>query len=146
MNFAAGGDMFHHVRDSFVFELPFHVNVPIDPSHHFTKFMLLQLIIVLVGFFIFRGLGQRVATGKPVEGRWWNFWEMLCVFLRDEVVRPTIGTGHHDHGDDHGQGHDDHHHEEEHDGPGHPADKYLPLILSCFFYVLFCNLIGAFPV
>jgi F-type H+-transporting ATPase subunit a len=28
---------------------------------------------------------------------------------------------------------------------GHPADKYLPFVWSCFFYILFCNLLGAVP-
>ena len=28
---------------------------------------------------------------------------------------------------------------------GHPADKYLPYVWTCFFYVLICNLLGAFP-
>jgi F-type H+-transporting ATPase subunit a len=77
---------------------------------------------------------------------------MLALFIRDEVVRPTIGDGHHD--DDHGDGHG---HDDEQaaggDGEsahavalgGHPADKYLPFIWSCFFYVLFCNLLGAIP-
>lgn len=27
----------------------------------------------------------------------------------------------------------------------HPADKYLPYVWTCFFYVLFCNLLGALP-
>ena len=28
---------------------------------------------------------------------------------------------------------------------GHPADRYLPFIWTCFFYILFCNLLGAIP-
>ncbi|MBL8850472.1 MAG: F0F1 ATP synthase subunit A, partial [Planctomycetaceae bacterium] len=28
---------------------------------------------------------------------------------------------------------------------GHPADKYLPFVWSCFFYILICNLLGAVP-
>ncbi|HUG91468.1 MAG TPA: F0F1 ATP synthase subunit A, partial [Planctomycetaceae bacterium] len=28
---------------------------------------------------------------------------------------------------------------------GHPADKYLPFIWSCFFYILICNILGAIP-
>lgn len=27
----------------------------------------------------------------------------------------------------------------------HPADKYLPYVWSVFFYILFCNLLGAIP-
>src|SRR5262249_54252053 len=28
---------------------------------------------------------------------------------------------------------------------GHPADKYLPYICSTFFFILFCNVLGAIP-
>ncbi|MFM8223639.1 MAG: F0F1 ATP synthase subunit A, partial [Planctomycetaceae bacterium] len=87
--------------------------------------------------------------------------------------RPTFGTGH-DHGhDDHGHGdhgHDSHghavaqhaHQDAYHGDPahhgapghaggsalaaiGHPADQYLPFIWSIFFFILFCNLLGAVP-
>ena len=29
--------------------------------------------------------------------------------------------------------------------PGHPADQFLPFIWSVFFFILFCNLLGAVP-
>jgi F-type H+-transporting ATPase subunit a len=111
----------------------------------------------LLVFLIFRGLAKRVAGGKPAHGIWWNFWEMLALYIRDEVVRPSIGVPHHD---DHGGGHHGVHAETSvvhGHGPsghiggaaavevGHPADKYLPFIWSVFFYILFCNLLGAVP-
>jgi len=57
-------------------------------------------------------------------------------------VRPTIGDGHH--GDDHGDGHGG---DSAHAAAlgSHPADKYLPFIWTSFFFVLFCNLLGAVP-
>ncbi len=134
---AAGhSDTFHHVRDFPHFELPwgFHLEIPSIFGFQISKFMLLQLVAVTIIFFIFRGLAKRAAGGQVVTGRWWNFWESLVIFMRDEVVRPTIGVGH---DDDHG------HHEEQ--KVGHPADKYLPFVLSCFFYVLICNLLGMLP-
>lgn len=125
-----------------------------------TKFMVLQFVVVLLCLVIFRGLAIRIRTGQPAAGRFWNFWEALALFIRDEVVRPTIG----DHAPRH---HEDHHGNVEIDGHGghlvdshghplvasaghdislvHPADKYLPFIWSCFFYVLLCNLLGAVP-
>ncbi len=133
-------DTFHHVRDFPYFELP--LGIRVDLPFGLTKFMVLQVVAGLVVLLIFRGLAKRAQSGQPVKGRWWNFWEVLALFIRDEVVRPTIGTGHHhdDHSDDHGHG--DHHAAET---GGHPADKYLPFIWSCFFYVLICNLLGAIP-
>jgi F-type H+-transporting ATPase subunit a len=167
----AAGDHYdpaHHVQDAVALELPFGIHIPVNwidtPAFTLTKFMLLQLVAFGLALWIFRGLAQRAATGKPIRGRWWNFWESIVLYLRDEVVRPTIGDEHHDehghdeqHADGHGGAghahHDGHGHGEVHVTPGgaiavdvtHPADKYLPFVLSCFFYVLFCNLLGAFP-
>jgi F-type H+-transporting ATPase subunit a len=47
-----------------------------------------------------------------------NFFETIAVFLRDEVALPIMG--------DHGR-------------------KYLPFLLTIFFFILFCNLIGLVP-
>lgn len=180
---AAGhSDTFHHVRDFPYFELPFGntIDLPTIPlpggyDLHITKFMILQVVAGLLTLWIFMGLAKRVRNGEPVTGGWWNFWEMLALFIRDEVVRPTLGSGHehgeHGHGDDHSHGHGhDHAHSQSpspaesdvgagaghavayaaHGGAldaaaGHPADEFLPYIWSCFFYVLFCNLLGAVP-
>ncbi|MCA9114948.1 MAG: F0F1 ATP synthase subunit A [Planctomycetaceae bacterium] len=204
-------DVFHHVRDADVFELPKFMGGELHlPMLEFlpsptkmllaaqghlpegesimglqvTRFMVLQVVAAVLVLLIARGLAIRVSGGQPVRGRWWNFWETLALFIRDEVVRPTIGTGHHDHDhseehhhDSHGDGlgHDadlpagDHGHHSAGDTSGaagmpsahagesvalggaaalqvgHPADRYLPYVWSCFFYVLFCNLLGAFP-
>ncbi len=133
-------DVFHHVRDAHAIELPQFLGGELPLPFGLTKFMLLQVIAGLLTLWIFRGLAARVEGGKPTTGRWWHFWEMLALFIRDHVVRPTIGDGHH--------GHDDHHEGDDHAvkaHAGHPADKYLPFVWTCFFYVLFCNLLGAFP-
>ncbi|MEZ5942334.1 MAG: F0F1 ATP synthase subunit A [Planctomycetaceae bacterium] len=158
---------FHHVYDFYNLELPFGIEVPLPyiggdslQSSEFalSKFMMLQVLAFLIALWIFRGVAARVRGGRPVNGWFWNFWEMLALYIRDEVVRPVIGDPHaHGHGD-HGHGdhgHGDHDHEDHesssfelHHGPaisGHPADKYLPFIWSCFFYILFCNLLGAVP-
>ena len=44
---------------------------------------------------------------------------MMVLFMRNEVVRPAIGR--------------------------HDADRYLPLILTLFFFILVCNLLGLVP-
>ncbi|APZ91897.1 F0F1 ATP synthase subunit A [Fuerstiella marisgermanici] len=149
----SANDNFHHVRDFSYFELPrgMHIDLPQIGSFQITKFMVLQVIAALLVLVIFRGLSKRIGNGQPVAGRFWNFWEMLALFIRDEVVRPTIGDEHHDHGDEH-----DFHGPGTHDhgmtdaavkaaDTAHPADQYLPFIWSCFFYVLICNLLGAIP-
>ena len=112
------------------------IHLPEILGFQIMKFMALQLVAAVIVFLIFRGLARRMESGQPVTGRFWNFWEAIALFIRDEVVRPTIGDHHHDH-DGHGASHEP--------SVGHPADQYLPFIWSCFFYVLMCNLLGAIP-
>ncbi|MCA9036483.1 MAG: F0F1 ATP synthase subunit A [Planctomycetaceae bacterium] len=145
------GDPFHHVRDSGSLELPggWHPSLEEFFRYPLTKFMLLQVVAAVLVMFIFTGLARRIRSGQPAKGRFWNFWESIALFLRDEVVRPTIGDHSHDHDNGHGL-HGEHGHEVVGHQPalpvaGHPADKYLPFIWSCFFYILFCNLLGAVP-
>ena len=157
----AGGsepDYFHHVRDFPFFEVlqGQHIPLPKILGFQITKFMVLQVLAGLLTLFVFRGLTKRVQSGKPVRGAFWNFWESVALFVRDAVVRPTVGEGHH---------HDDHGDHSDHETSGHtaagsaaitpsgavlvdashPADRYLPFIWTCFFYILFCNLLGAIP-
>lgn len=162
-------DPFHHVRDTQTWELPGFVLQFLGRTTHptlplfLTKYMVLQVLAAVLVYLLFRGLAKRIQGGKPAKGIWWNFWEMLALFVRDEVVRPSIGIPHHDHGhDDHAHdahGHSDHSHAGEHPPlvaahavsghvpveVGHPADKYLPYVWSVFFFILFCNLLGAIP-
>jgi F-type H+-transporting ATPase subunit a len=151
-------DIFHHVRDFPYFHLPLdtHLRLPgFDIfGHHFqlTKFMVLQVVSGLFVLFVFKGLARRISSGQAARGGWWNFWETLALYVRDNVVRPTIGDGeHHGHAEDR-HAEDDHGvHDHSlapaaaHHDSSHPADRYLPFVWSCFFYVLVCNLIGAFP-
>ncbi|HLJ12774.1 MAG TPA: F0F1 ATP synthase subunit A [Planctomycetaceae bacterium] len=141
---AHSDDVFHHVRDNTVFEVPQFLggewSIPQPFGGHFpiTKFMILEIIAAILVFVIFRTLAAKAASGEPVRGRFWNFWEAIAVFLRDDLVRPTIGESH-DHHDSAG-GHSTHVPK-----AGHPADKYLPFIWSAFFFILFCNILGAIP-
>lgn len=167
------GDPFHHVRDGQIWEVPRFIHDWLGREAHFvlpyglTKYMVLQIVAVVIVFLIFRGLSRRIAGGKPAQGMWWNFWETLALFVRDEVVRPAIGIPHHldphhsHHGDQgHGAAHaaDAHGHSAAHSHTdshghselpavtvGHPADRYLPFVWSVFFYILICNLLGAIP-
>ena len=98
-------EIFHHVYDHNRFELPFGIEVPLPPpilGVQITKFMVLQLVAAGLTIWIFRGLAARIKNGRTVNGWWWNFWEMLALYIRDEVERPIIGDPHH---------HDEHVHE-----------------------------------
>lgn len=47
-----------------------------------------------------------------------NFWELFIVFVRDEIAMPTIGKG---------------------------FEKFLPYLLTAFFFILFGNFLGLIP-
>jgi len=135
-----------HVNAAVEFHLPagLHLHLPEIFGFQISKFMVLQVIAAVFLFFVFRGLARRMSSGEPVKGRFWNFWEAIALFVRDEVVRPTIGDDHHEHGEgSHDDGLASHAAPAAHGS--HPADQYLPFIWSCFFYILICNLLGAIP-
>lgn len=110
-----------HVVDATYFHLPFgtHIELPEVLGLQLTKFMVLELVAALLMVMIFVPLARRIATGERPRGIFWNLFEAMLVFLRDEVTRPAIGR--------------------------HDADRYLPYIWSIFFFVLFCNLLGLVP-
>jgi F-type H+-transporting ATPase subunit a len=119
-------ELMAHVQDSEAFHLPFGwvVDVPqpllaIGIPVRMTKFMLLELVAAVLMLLVFLPLARRIATGRRPRGRFWNFFETIIVFVRDEVARPAIGR--------------------------HDADRFLPFLWTVFFFILFCNLLGLLP-
>jgi F-type H+-transporting ATPase subunit a len=84
-----------------------------------TKFMVLELAAAILMLAIFIPLARKIAGGRPPKGRFWNAFEMILLFVRDEMARPAIGR--------------------------HDADRFLPFLWNVFFFVLFCNLLGLLP-
>jgi F-type H+-transporting ATPase subunit a len=92
-------------------------------------------------------LAQKVRTGEPVRGPLWNMLEAILLYVRDEVVRPNIHSGH-DHDHHFASEKEEHAHEAEeaHRDPQHYlADRYVPLMWTVFLFVLTCNLLGMIP-
>lgn len=173
---AAGQDIFHHVRDAGKFELPGGVEFALPAFDLFgyrfqiTKFMVLEVVAGLLVLWVFAGLARQIRRGEPAKGRWWNFWETILLYIRDNMVRPTIGEDHHEDGPGGESVPQDHRHDtprhathadfieggeniryddspriHAHPAVGHPADKYLPYVWTVFFFVLIVNLLGAIP-
>jgi len=84
-----------------------------------TKFMVLEVVAALLMLIIFIPMAIKFSSGKPPKGRFWNLMEAMVLFVRDEMVRPAIG--------------------------GKQADRFVPFILTLFFFILFCNLLGMIP-
>ncbi|REK19070.1 MAG: ATP synthase F0 subunit A [Planctomycetota bacterium] len=90
---------------------------PLDAK--ITKFMVLEVVAAVIMIVFFTALAQRLKKSTAPKGRLTNLLESMVVFIRDEVARPAIG--HHD------------------------AEKFLPFLLTIFFFVLTCNLLGLLP-
>src|SRR5438105_15596698 len=83
-----------------------------------TKFMVLELIAAGLALAIFIPLCRRASRGTLPRGPFWNAFESLLTFIRDDVAKPTIG---------------------------HHADRYVPFLWTLFIFILFMNLLGMFP-
>src|SRR2546427_487270 len=54
-----------------------------------TKFMVLELLAAALIVAIYVPLARRAARGDAPTGPWWNAWEGLLTFIRDQVAKPT---------------------------------------------------------
>jgi len=77
--------------------------------------MLLAAGLILV---IFIPLARRAQSGEPVRGGFWNAFEAVLTFIREQVAKPYIG---------------------------HDADRFVPFLWTLFLFILFCNLLGMIP-
>ena len=81
--------------------------------------MVLELVAGGLMLAIFLTVGQATSCWWRAKGLFLNSFEVILVFIRDEVARPAIGQ--------------------------HDADRYLPYLWNVFFFILFCNLLGVVP-
>lgn len=97
------------------------IGTPEKPIFHgrFTKFMAIELVVAVLMFLIFFWLGQKIKSGNKPKGKIWNALEAMIVYIRDEVARPAIGKK--------------------------DTDRFLPFVLTTFFFVLGLNLFGMIP-
>jgi F-type H+-transporting ATPase subunit a len=123
----------------------------------FTKFMFLELVAAIILLAIFIPLAKKIRTGGLPTGPFWNFFETLLVFVRDEIARPNLDDPH-----KHAHDHPEHGHAKaEHAGPDdshagqvsphhppaevHEGDRYVPFLWTLFMFILLCNLLGIVP-
>ena len=126
-----GGNVFaellHHVQDSRELETPFgpihlpqfapfHVGgITIDMSitKHVVFLWAAAVLIVVLAIWV-----TRRNVKRPVPRGFGNVFEVMVLFIRDEVALPNMGPG---------------------------GLKYMPYLLTTFFFILTMNLIGLFP-
>jgi len=126
-NAAQGGNdaswMMHHVLDARELDFsPFGV-IHLPEIHLFgidlsiTKHVVFMWLAVIILILIFSAVAKSYKKSIVPKGLA-NFVEILVVFVRDEIVKPTIGSGY---------------------------EKFLPYLLTVFFFILTCNFLGLFP-
>jgi F-type H+-transporting ATPase subunit a len=116
-----------------------------------SKYMILEVVLAAILFWVFSRLAGKLRSGEPAMGALANLFEAMILFVRDQIARPAIDS--HDHHDHHDGGHGEHDHGHGHAAPGHAhallaahdGDRFVPLLLTLFFFVLGCNLLGMVP-
>jgi len=84
-----------------------------------SKFMIIEVVVAILMILIFSKLAKLIASGERPKGVFWNLFETFLFFIRDQIAKPAIGD--------------------------HDADKFVPLLWTLFFFILFCNLFGLLP-
>jgi len=111
-----------HVKDSTSFHFPWgYAEIPgflVDIG--ITKYVLLQMMVATAMVAIFVPMAAKMRGGQPVKGRFWNMFEAILVYLKDNVIVPAIGSA-------------------------KDAAPYIPYLWTLFFFILFCNLLGMVP-
>ena len=123
--FDLGESIMHHIRDSHELEIPFfpELRIPLPEWHPFgldlsiTKHVVMMWVVSAILLLVF-GLVARRAGGRQVPGRLRSALEVMILYIRDEVARKAIGPG---------------------------ADRYVGYLLTTFFFILGCNLLGLIP-
>ncbi|MEM7454444.1 MAG: F0F1 ATP synthase subunit A [Planctomycetota bacterium] len=84
-----------------------------------TKFMCLEIVAALIITVLFVWLARQIKGGKVAKGRFANLLETFVVFVRDDIVGSTMSKK--------------------------DANRFLPFLLTLFFFILALNLIGMIP-
>ena len=125
-----------HITDSKHFEVPcinthlacevhlptWNVNIggltiDVAPTKHVLMMLLAATLCALILISAARAQGRHQVEGKPPKGLA-NAMEALVLYMRNEIILPNVG---------------------------HHGDRYVPFLLTLFFFILFMNLLGLVP-
>jgi F0F1-type ATP synthase membrane subunit a len=91
-----------------------------DPIFHqplyVTNHMIMAMVAAILMLLIFPKLFKTADAEAPTGAK--NFFESILEFLRIEVFRPALKEN---------------------------TDRFVPFLWTLFFYILFCNVLGAIP-
>jgi F-type H+-transporting ATPase subunit a len=129
-----GGMILAHTADSHVLEFDFRflglglqeIHLPtgwilfgidVSPTRHVVYMLLAAFLVFVTMWWGGRQVARRHREGKAPKG-FGGTVEAMVLFVRDDVAIANIGHG---------------------------GEKFAPLILTLFFFILFCNLLGLLP-
>lgn len=130
-------DIMHHLGNSRFLEIPYWkapysreialpqfppvhlgpVTIDFSITKHLVFLMAAAILVALAFVHAGRVVRRAEAAGKPPRGLG-GALEAMSLFIRNEVVMPNVG---------------------------HHGEKYVPYLLTVFFFVLVCNLLGLLP-
>ena len=125
-----GKMILEHTADSHVIELPFGIeihlpegwlipgtHIDVAPTKHVVYMIFAAFLVFLTLWYAGRQVAKRHREGKGPRG-FGAAVEAMVLFVRDDVAIASIGHG---------------------------GAKFVPLIETLFFFILYCNLLGLFP-
>ena len=129
-----GGMILAHTADSHMLEFDFRflglglqeIHLPtgwilfgidVSPTKHVVYMLLAAFLVFVTMWWGGRQVARRHREGKAPSG-FGGTVEAMVLFVRDDVAIANIGHG---------------------------GEKFAPLILTLFFFILFCNLLGLLP-
>jgi F-type H+-transporting ATPase subunit a len=124
-----GGMILHHTADSHTVELPFGLGewhlptgwhlfgIDVSPTKHVVFMALAATLVFLTMWWGARAIAKRHREGKGPRG-FGAAIEALVMFVRNDVAIANIGHG---------------------------GEKFAPYIVTLFFFILYCNLLGLLP-
>jgi len=130
-------DIMHHLGDSHAIELPYWnapysvevelprlppihaggITIDLSPTRHGVLLVIAAVIVALVFLYSSRAVARAQAAGRPPRG-FAAAMEAMTLYIRQEVILPNVGP--------HGEG-------------------YVNYLLTVFFFILTCNLLGLLP-
>jgi F-type H+-transporting ATPase subunit a len=125
-----GKMILEHTADSHVIELPFGIeihlpegwyipgtHIDVSPTKHVVFMIFAAFLVFVTLWYAGRQVDKRHRQGKAPRG-FGAAVEAMVLFVRDDVAIASIGHG---------------------------GAKFVPLIETLFFFILYCNLLGLFP-
>ncbi len=117
------GWIMHHILDAKTLDFSPFFTIHLPEIHLFgidlsiTKHLVFMWIAAIIMIIIFRKVAASYKKSYVPKGLT-NAVETLILFVRDDVVKPTIGKGY---------------------------EKFLPYLLTVFFFIFVCNFLGLIP-